>query len=806
MSDHRPLRIFHSWLRTMGSHLSGILCQIANWHFVERLQRRRVPVLLQLNSVECGAACLAMILNYYGRKTRVAECRETCGVGRDGVSAQTIAKAARSFGLRVRSFSLEPADFGQLQLPAIVHWEFDHFVAVERWSPKQVEIVDPAVGRRRLSAAEFDAGFTGVVLTLEPGIQFKPLGEKIQPTWRSYLVSIFHTPGAAGLMLQIVGVSLCLLLFGLALPVFTKVIVDRVLPFRIVSVMAILGTGLLIVVVAQAVGSYLRAALLLYLQGRLDMRMMLGFFEHLLSLPFRFFQQRSSGDLLMRLGSNTMIREVLTSQMLSATLDGGLVVGYLAILLARSLFFGVVVFGVGLLQAALLLGTSRRLRDLTQRDLAAQSVSQSYLVEALSGMATLKAPGTEDQALDHWSGLFANKLNASLRRGHLSAILDTAMTTLRTLSPLLLLWVGTFQVLHGAMSLGTMLGLIALATAFLGPLSSLVSNAQHVQLVAAHLDRIADVVEAEPEQELDLVQDAPRLSGRIELKNVGFRYDPNAPLVLRNISLTIEPGQKLALVGRTGSGKSTLAMLLLGLHIPTEGEILYDGIPLQRLNYRGLRGQFGVVLQEPFLFSGSIRQNIAFGNPDLRLAQVVEAARMAAIHEDIAEMPRGYETRIAEGGSGLSGGQRQRLSLARALAHDPAILLLDEATSHLDVITENVVEQNLGQLACTRIVIAHRLSTIHNADKILVLEGGTIAELGSHQELLAGGGRYAELVSSQMDPDVAGVAGRAASGWKNIPLSGVFFPSADQPGIFTEPLAADLNVSRSPTPTTSGND
>ncbi len=788
MSDRRPLRIFRSWLRTLGSRLNGILYQIAIWRVVARLRRRRVPVLLQLNSVECGSACLAMILNYYGRKTRVAECRETCGIGRDGVTAQTIAKAARSFGLRVRSFSVEPADFAQLQLPVIVHWEFDHFVVVERWLPKQVEIVDPAVGRRRLSTAEFDAGFTGVVLTLEPGVHFKPLEEKVQPTWRRYLVTILRTRGTPGLMLQIVGVSLCLLLFGLALPLFTKVIVDRVLPFRIVSVMAMLGTGLILVVVAQAVGSYLRAALLLYLQGCLDMRMMLGFFEHLLSLPFRFFQQRSSGDLLMRLGSNTMIRELLTSQMLSAMLDGGLVVGYLAILLARSPFFGFVVFGVGLLQAALLLGTSRRLREQTQRDLAAQSVSQSYLVEALSGMQTLKASGTEDQALNHWSDLFANELNASLRRGHLSAILDMAMTTLRTLSPLLLLWVGAFQVLHGALSLGTMLGLIALATAFLGPVSSLVSNAQRVQLVAAHLERIADVVEAEPEQELQRIRDAPQLSGRIELKNVSFRYDPNAPLVLRNISLLIEPGQKLALVGRTGSGKSTLAMLLLGLHIPTEGEILYDSIPLQRLNYRRVRGQFGVVLQEPFLFSGSIRQNIAFGNPDLQFTQVVEAARLAAIHEEIAEMPMGYETKIAEGGSGLSGGQRQRLSLARALAHAPAILLLNEATSHLDVITESVVEQNLGQLGCTRIVIAHRLSTIHNADKILVLEGGTIAELGSHQELLARDGCYAALISTQMDPDAAGAASRAVRAWNNkMPLSrGCFCP--DQPGVFTESL------------------
>lgn len=739
MSDHH----------TASSRIKGA------WRIVANLRRRRVPVLLQLNSVECGSACLAMILNYYGRKTRVADCRETCGIGRDGVTAENIAKVARSLGLRVKAFSLEAADLSHVQFPAIVHWEFQHFVVVERWSSKHIEIVDPAVGRRRLTSAEFDAGFTGVVLTLEPGIHFTPLGDKVRPTWRSYLTSMLRTPGAAGLMLQVLSASLCLLLFGLALPLFTQVIVDRVLPFRIASAMAILGLGLILIVVAQAVASYLRAALLLYLQGRLDMQMMLGFFEHLLSLPFRFFQQRSSGDLLMRLGSNAMIREALTSQTLSAILDGSLVVGYLAILLARAPLFALLVLGVGLLQVALLLGTSRQLRDLTQRDVAAQSVSQSYLVEALSGIVMLKASGTEDQALDHWSGLFASELNASLRRGHLSAILDTAMTTLRTLAPLLLLWVGTFQVLHGTVSLGTMLALIALATAFLGPVSSLASNAQRMQLIAAHLERLADVVEAEPEQELQPVHNALRLSGRIELRNVSFRYDPNGPLVLRNISLTIEPGQKVALVGRTGSGKSTLAMLLLGLHIPTEGDILYDNIPLQHLNYRALRSQFGVVLQEPFLFSGSIRQNIAFGNPQLGLAQVAEAARLAAIDEEIDAMPMGYETRIAEGGSGLSGGQRQRISLARAIAHQPAILLLDEATSHLDVLTENLVERNLSQLACTRVVIAHRLSTIHNADKIFVLEGGTIAELGSHHELLAWDGYYAALVSSQMEPQTA---------------------------------------------------
>lgn len=752
MNDHEPLRIFRSWLRAISTRLDWVLQVVAN------PRRRRVPVLLQLNSVECGSACLAMVLNYYGRETRVADCRETCGVGRDGVTAENIAKVARSFGLRVRAFSLEPADLAHVRLPAIVHWKFEHFVVVERWSPKHVEVVDPTVGRQRLTAAEFDAGFTGVALTLEPGIHFTPLGDKVRPTWRSYLASMLRTPGVAGLMLQVLGASVCLLLFGLALPLLTQVIVDRVLPFRIVSAMAILGSGLVLVVVAQALASYLRAALLLYLQGRLDMQMMLGFFEHLLSLPFRFFQQRSSGDLLMRLGSNSMIREALTSQTVSAILDGSLVVGYLAFLLARAPLFALVVFGIGLLQVVLLLATSRRFRELTQRDVAAQSVSQSYLVEALSGILLLKASGTENQALDHWSGFFAAELNASLRRGHLSAILDTAMTTLRTLAPLLLLWVGAFQVLRGAISLGTMLALIALATAFLTPLSSLASNAQRMQLIAAYLERLVDVVEAEPEQELLPAHNALQLIGRIELRNVSFRYGPNGPLVLRKISLTIEPGQKVALVGRTGSGKSTLAMLLLGLHNPTGGEILYDNIPLQHHNYRALRRQFGVVLQEPFLFSGSIRQNIAFSNPQLGLAQVAEAARLAAIDDEIDELPMGYETRIAEGGSGLSGGQRQRLSLARAVAHQPAILLLDEATSHLDVLTENRVEQNLSQMACTRVVIAHRLSTVHNADKIFVLEGGAIAEVGSHQELLARGAYYAALVSSQMEPEMARIS------------------------------------------------
>jgi ATP-binding cassette, subfamily B, bacterial len=647
----------------------------------------------------------------------------------------------------VKAYSVpELEDFKYVPLPAIVHWNFEHFVVIERWTPRQVEIVDPANGRCRLTSAEFEAAFTGIVLTFEPGTQFKPRAAKVPLRWHDYLSQYLRQN--PGLWAQILATSLLLQGLGLALPILTKLLVDQVLPLHITSVMPILAIGIGMLLLTQGVTGYLRAALLIYLQARLDARMMLGFFEHLLTLPFRFFEQRTTGDLLMRLSSNTIIRETLTSQTLSMILDGVFVLGYLLVLLLQAPLFGSLVLLLGLLQLGVVWGTTRRVHDLTQRDLWAQADSQSYLVEALNGIQTLKACGAEDRAFDYWSNLFFKQLNVSLQRDHLAAIVDTAMLSLRTFSPLVLLWVGTQFVLSGRMSLGTMLALNAIAAAFLMPLSSLVSNAQRLQWVGAHLERLSDVWAAEPEQESQAGQMAPPLSGQIELKQVSFRYDPQAPLVLHQISLSIQPGQKIALVGRSGSGKSTLAKLLLGLYLPTAGEICYDGVSLSTLNRRSLRSQFGVVLQEPFLFSGSIRHNIAVNNPNLPLDQVQKAAQLAVLHDEIMQLPMGYETRVAESGTGLSGGQRQRLAIARALAHRPAILLLDEATSHLDGVTESEVDQNLSQLTCTRIVIAHRLSTVRNADLILVVEQGAIVEQGTHDQLLAKHGHYAALVQS----------------------------------------------------------
>jgi HlyB family type I secretion system ABC transporter len=701
-----------------------------------------------MSAVECGAACLAMILSYYGRRTSVSEIRERQGVGRDGLSAFSIVQAARNYGLRVKALSLQTSDLRPIHLPALVHWGFNHFLVVERWSPRYVDVVDPASGRKRMTADEFDTGFTGIVIMLEPGAQFDRHTRPPLLTLRTYVLQYMNQ--APGMFFQLLVASLLLQVFGLTVPVLTKVIVDQIIPQNMSNLLTLLGAGVLIVLLARLVTSLLRASLLAYLEAHIDTHITSSFFKHLLSLPQRFFQQRSSGDILARVASNSTIRDVVCISLVPAFLDGSLVIVYLVILLSQSLEFGIIVLLIGLLQIMLLLGTYRPIRTLARRELEARGKSQGYETEMLTGIETLKAAGAEQRAFHRWSNLFLDHLNISVRQAYLTSIIDTFVGALALLAPLILLWVGTIKVLNGSMQLGTMLALNALAGTFLGPLTSLISDGQLLQVVRSHFERIADVMEAKPEQDVQVARQPPRLTGRIALEHVGFRYDPHAPNVLKDIVVHIEPGQKIAIVGRTGSGKSTLGKLLLGLYLPTEGEILYDGIPLHNLDYSAVRAQFGVVVQNAHIFSGSIRQNITLNDPNMSMERVVDAAQLAAFHDDIVHMSMGYETFVSERGSALSGGQCQRLALARALAHRPAIVLLDEATSALDVLTEQVVERNLKALSCTQIIIAHRLSTIRNADCILMLDQGSIIEQGSHQELLRKNGRYANLIQSQL--------------------------------------------------------
>jgi ABC-type bacteriocin/lantibiotic exporter with double-glycine peptidase domain len=712
-----------------------------------KLQKRRVPAITQMSATECGLACLAMVLTYHGRETSMTELRSQSGIGRDGLSALSIVKIARNFNMRTRALSLQNGDFSAVPLPAIVHWEFNHFLVVERWSQKGVDVVDPAQGRRHLSQEEFDKSFTGVAITLEPGVHFDREAASPKLSLRDYLFQYAkQTPMA---IVEVLGISLLILGFGLISPLLTKFIVDQVLPLKMNNLMLLLGVGLLLMVVTQTAAALLREWLLVYLRARIDMRMMLDFFERMLTLPYKFFQVRSSGDLLARMASNSVIRDTLSNQMITTLLDGSTVIIYFFILIEASWPFAVLSLFLGLLQVGLLLASNRIIHDLAHRELTAQGKSQGYMAEALAGMATLKAAGAEQQAMEKWTNLFLEQLNISVRRNYVTVLIGGAQSTLRAISPLILLWLGAVQVMNGSLSIGTMFALNALAASFLSPVTSLVGSAQQIQIVRAHFERLADVSTAEPEQDRTIALPPPYLSGDIQLNHVNFRYDPETPEVLRDVNLRIRAGQKVALVGRTGSGKSTLGKLLLGLYLPSSGQILYDNFPLANMDFQDVRRQFGVVMQDTTIFSGSVRQNISLHDPAMKMEQVVEAARLAVIHEDVERMPMGYETMVAEGGSALSGGQRQRLAIARAIAHRPAILLLDEATSHLDVLTEQQVEHNLHSVACTQIIIAHRLSTIRDADLIIVLDHGTIVEKGSHFELMVRNGYYAQLVRSQ---------------------------------------------------------
>jgi ATP-binding cassette, subfamily B, bacterial len=727
------------------------------------MRRGRVPEVRQMSEVECGLACLAMILNYYGQGISLPEMRARSGVGRDGLSALEIVRAARDHGMRVRAVSLQRNDFRFVALPAIIHWEFNHFLVVERWSRKHVDVVDPDRGRCQLTQGEFDAGFTGVVIILEPGEAFdRRTVSPRRAAFRTYALQYLRQ--APGAFLQILGVSVLLLLLGLVLPILTKVVVDQILPFQMRNIMPVLAIGILVLFAAQIVATLLREWLLVYLRARIDVSMMLGFVEHLLVLPYKFFQQRSTGDLLARVSSNVVLRELLSNQLLSTVMDSGLVTFYLLLLLWQSPPFGLLTLGVGLLGAMVLLLSKGSVNRLASRELAAFGKSQGYLGEAMVGIATLKAAGAEDRAFDRWSNLFFDHLNISLRYNYVSGTVAAILTSLPVFGQLALLWVGATQVLNGSISVGTMVALLALAAAFFAPLTSLVNSGQQFQLVSANLDRVRDVTEAEPEQERRAARPTPQLSGQLRVDNLSFRYSQAGPQVLHSIDLTARPGERIAIVGPSGSGKSTLGKLLLGLYLPIDGDIRYDGCSLRDVNWQEVRRQFGVVLQESVLFSGSILSNITLSNPLLPRDRVVEAAKLAVIHDDIMTMPMGYDTFVSEGGSALSGGQRQRLAIARAIAHKPAIILLDEATSHLDVETERKVAENLRTLACTQIIIAHRLSTIRDADVILVLDQGTIVERGDHRDLLRRAGHYARLVHQQLEHGHAAGAGAIRAG------------------------------------------
>ncbi|MFI9846015.1 peptidase domain-containing ABC transporter [Nonomuraea sp. NPDC051941] len=715
--------------------------------------RRRVPVRLQLTTSECGAAVLAMLLSHHGRHASVAECRDLLGPGRDGVSVARLVAAAREYGLTATAERVADPLGEPPRAPFIAYFSAHHFVVVEGPGRGGVRIVDPGNGRRTMPREEFARRYGGVVIECAPGPGF--VRRRASP-WRStpvrYLRDFAAVPGGRRRLAGVLALAAAIQLLALALPLATKSVVDELVPAGRGDLLPVLGWAVFGTAALHGTLTFLRARLLLALRARADERLTGRFVGHLLRLPIGFFLQRSRGDLLLRVGSIATTREAVTQQSVTLALDMVLLSAYGIALVLLVPWYALMVGALAAGQAGLMVASYRRLRTLSQAELGARAGEQGYLVETLQAMLPLKANGVESRAQARWRELFGTYQTAMLRRGRASSWFEAAQGAVAVFAPLALLWCGAWLVLGGRMSLGTMLAVNALAMSVLAPLQAFVGTVQLYSMLRGQFERIYDVLDAAPEPSGARLLPAGRPVA-IRAEGVAFRYAPDSPPVLREMSFEVPAGAKLGVVGRTGSGKSTLALLVLGLLRPETGEIRHDGVPVQELDVAALRRECGAVLQELSLFNGSIRDNITLGSPDATDDDVVTAALVAGLHHDVERLPMGYDTNVGEGGAALSAGQRQRVALARAIVHRPRLLILDEATSHLDPQTERRVDAALSELRVTRIVVSHRLSAIRDAHEVLVIDQGRIVGRGTHERLVSSPGPYRDLFGAPPVPD-----------------------------------------------------
>ncbi len=711
--------------------------------------RRAVPFVQQLEWTDCGAASLCMVMAYHGKEVKLAEVRDAMGIGRDGVSAKAILDTAERYGLAGRGIKVDISQIALLKAATILHWEFNHFVVFERVVKDGVRIVDPATGPRDVPLADFAKAFTGVAIELTPTPRMTATKYE-KGRLKRYLDELLSEKG---LFSRVIIVSLFLRLVALALPLMTGMIIDQVVPRTDYHLLYVCLATIAGMVGFNLISEVVRAHLLLHLRIALDTRMTLGFLDHMVSLPFQFFQRRSTGDLMMRVDSNGTVREIVTSKSLSAVIDGLFVLLYAGVIFYVNPTLGIVTILCSSAEALVFLCARPTFVRLLAASLDKQAKAHSYMVQLLGGMETLKCAGAERLGLEKWSNLYTDELNVKMRQARANAYVDGIRGAVASLGPMLILTIGATSVMKHDMTMGMMLAMNSLATSLFGPLSALVSSALELQLVKGHMDRIDDVLQTKVEQDRDSAKQPPRLKGHVTVKNLSFKYGEQAPLVVQDVSLDIPPGAAVALVGPSGSGKSTLLNLLAGLYKPVGGDIAYDGKPLGDMDLRAVRQQIGVVPQHPFIFGGTVRENIALSAPGAQLDRIQAAARVACLHDDVAAMPMSYDTVISDGGGSLSGGQRQRVAIARAILRNPTLMLLDEATSALDNSTEARVIAGLEKLRCTRITVAHRLSTVRNADLIVVMDKGRIVEQGSHDQLVARGGLYAQLLAaSQATP------------------------------------------------------
>lgn len=734
--------------------LSSYLGRVKAWRLPWlRTHRVKTPTVLQMEAVECGAAALSIIMSHYGLYVPLEELRIACGVSRNGSKASNILKAARSYGFESKGYKKELDSLRKTRMPVIVYWNFNHFLVVEGFGKDKFYLNDPSTGPRVVSEEDFDGSFTGVVLVIHPGPDFKRGGPK--PSMFSALRS--RLAGTQSAILYVVLAALLLVFLGLVVPAYTRIFVDRYMVGELKSwlpyLFAFMGvTGLL-----QIVLTWLQQQQLLRFETRLSITTSTRFFWHVLRLPIEFFIQRYSGDINARVSINERVAQFLAGDVATNLLNILLIFFYALVMMQYDVMLTVIGVAIALLNLATLQFISRRREDANQRLLNEQSKLISTAFSGLQMIESLKATGSESDFFGRWSGYQARVINTEKRLSILTEILTAVPPTLSAISVALVLSIGGFRIMGGDLTIGALIAFQVWMTNFLNPVNQMVNLGSRLQQVKGDMIRLDDVLHydidrnAEQDSTLAAIRDelGNKLSGQVEITNLTFGYSQLEPPLIENFNLTLKAGSRAALVGGSGSGKSTVAKLITGLYEPWEGDILFDGQRRDDIPYAKLKNSLAMVDQDIFLFEGTVRDNITMWDSTHSEASIIQAGKDAAIHDDIAARLGGYDAKVAENGLNFSGGQRQRLEIARALVGNPSILVLDEATSALDPLTEKVIDDNLRRRGCTCVIVAHRLSTIRDCDEIIVMEHGKVVQRGTHNELVHADGPYARLIKTE---------------------------------------------------------
>ena len=726
-------------------------------------KRKKTPTVLQMEALECGAACLAMILGYFQKFVSLEVLRVDCGVSRDGTKASNMLKAAEKYGLVAKGFRMELEMLRTVQLPAILFWNFNHFVVFEGFSGKRAVLNDPAAGRRFVDPDELDESFTGVTLTFEKGPNFKKSGTKpkIWPRLKKRLTGLGKIFTYLGFL------SFLFFIPGFVYPTFSRFFIDEILVKNSMGLLKPLLVAMAVTCILNTILQGIQNTVLMRFQARLSLTSASKFINHIFKMPLQFFVQRLPGELCDRISSCDSVSTLISGQLIGVIINMVSTVFFFVLMLMYDVPLTIISVSLTMIVVIVFRITSERVKSRSFKIEMETGKMNGITMSGIDMIESLKASGSENDFFMQWSGQQSKVLLETQRLVKTNTGNSIVPQLISSVQSILVLTVGALRVMDGHLTIGMLMAFQTLLGHFSTPINSFMNLGASLLSANADMQRIDDVMEYplpkvfkddyEPEEkESDPLQEhaeieykpIKKLEGYITLKDIVFGYSPLGLPLISGLNIEFTPGKRVALVGATGSGKSTIGKLITALYQPWEGEILFDGKPFRDIERKVFAASVAVVNQSISLFEGTVKDNITMWDTTIPEADYIQAAKDACIHDVITLRPNGYFSKVIEGGRNFSGGQRQRLEIARALATNPRIIIMDEATSALDAITEQAVDMNIRRRGCTSIIIAHRLSTIRDCDEIIVLDHGQVIQRGTHDELLAAGGVYSDLIKT----------------------------------------------------------